>query len=93
MSFYRGVAWRGVAWRGVAWRGEAVKHSDSQHRGCEFDPLVCRNKNAIGEEGNKKPHQKVHFPRKNSEPCLMFPLRSNLSMQRSLTAWSNRLFS
>ena len=25
---------------------------------------MCRNKNAIGEEDNGKPHHKVHFPRK-----------------------------
>ena len=39
--------------------------------------------NAIGEEGNGKPPHESHFPRKNSEPCLWFLLRSKSSMQRS----------
>ena len=47
-----------------------VKHADSQHRGCEFGSSMCRNRYAIGEEGNGKPPHEFHFPRKNSEPCL-----------------------
>ena len=30
----------------------------------------------IGEEGNGEPLHKIHFPRKNSEPCLWYLLRS-----------------
>ena len=33
-----------------------------------------------GEEGNGKPPHKIHFPWKNSEPCLWFLLRSKSSM-------------
>ena len=43
--------------------------------GCEFKACMCYNKNAIGEEGNGKPPHKIHFPRKNSEPCLWFPAK------------------
>ena len=32
--------------------------------GYEFDSSVCHNKNAIDEEGNRKPPYKVHVPRK-----------------------------
>ena len=47
----------------VKWcRGAVVKHADSQHRGCQFDPSMCHNENNIGEEGNgKSPHQN-QFP-------------------------------
>ena len=42
--------------------------------------LDVSQQNAIGEEGNGKPHHKFHFPKKNSEPCLWFLLRSKSSM-------------
>ena len=35
---------------------------------------------AIGEEGNGQPPHRILFPRKNSEPCLWFLLRSKPSM-------------
>ena len=35
------------------------------------------------EEGNEKPPRKNNFPRKNSEPCVWFMLRSKSSMRRS----------
>ena len=41
----------------------------------------------MGEEGNGKPPHKIHFPRRSSEPCLWFLLRSKSSMQRSRSAW------
>ena len=28
--------------------------------GCQFDLSMCHTKNAVGEEGNRKPHYKVH---------------------------------
>ena len=46
-------------------------------------PPCVTSKNAIGKEGNGKPPHEFHFPRKNSEPCLWFLLRSKPSMQRS----------
>ena len=50
----------------VKWcRGVVVKHADSQHRGGQFDSSIRYSKNAIGEEGNKKPPHKTHFHRKN----------------------------
>ena len=36
--------------------------------------------NITGEEGNGKRPHKIHFPRKSSEPCLWFLLRSKSSM-------------
>ena len=30
----------------------------------------------IGKKGNVKPTHKIHLPRKNSEPCILFLLRS-----------------
>ena len=60
-----------------------VKHADSQHRGCQFDSSMCHFLNAICEEGNGKPPREFHFPRRNSERCLWFLLRSTSSVQRS----------
>ena len=37
--------------------------------------------NIIANEGNGKPPHKLHFPSKNSEPCLWFLLRSKSNMQ------------
>ena len=44
---------------------------------------MCRNKNAIDGEGNGKPLHAVNFPKKSSQPCLWFLLRSKSSMQHS----------
>ena len=60
-----------------------VKHADSQHRGYQFDFSMYPNKNAIDEEGNGKPPEKIYLPRKNSKPCLCFLLRLRSSMRRS----------
>ena len=38
--------------------------------------------NTIYKEGKRKPPPKIHCPRKDSEPCLWFLLRSKPSMQR-----------
>ena len=47
------------------------KQVDSQHRGCQFNSSMCRNKSAIGEEDNGKRPHKVQFPIKNSESSLL----------------------
>ena len=71
-------------------RGVVVKHVDSQHRGCQFDSFVCHFQNTIGEEGNGRPSHEFYFPRKNSEPCFWFLLRSKSSMQHSLKIFRSR---
>ena len=41
-----------------------VKHADSQYGGCQFDSSVCRNKIAIGEEGNGRPSCVMAYSRR-----------------------------
>ena len=42
----------------------------------------------LARKATGNPPVTFHFPRKNSEPCLWFPLRSKSSMRRSfLIAW------
>ena len=48
-----------------------------------FDSSMRPNKYDIGEESNEKLSHKIHFPRKDSEPCLCFLPSSKSSMQRS----------
>ena len=64
-------------------RDVVVIHADSQYRGCQFDSSMCHFYKAIGEECNGNPPHEFHFPRKNTEPCLWFLLRSKSSMQRN----------
>ena len=52
---------------------------------CRGEVVKRHTKNTIDAKGNGLPPYKVHFPRKNSEPCLWFLLRSKSSMQRSFT--------
>ena len=66
-------------------RGVVVQHVDSQGRGCEFDASMRHIANAIGEEDNGKPPHKIHFPRKNSGPCLWFLLRSKWNLRGSFS--------
>ena len=61
-----------------------VKHADSQHRCFHFDSSMCHFQNAIGEEGNGKPPHELHFPRKNTEPCLWFLLCLKSSMLNTI---------
>ena len=46
----------------------------------EFEYAMEFYENAIGEKGNGRPPHEIHFPRNNSEPCLLFLVRSNSSM-------------
>ena len=45
---------------------------------------MYHNKDAIGDEGNGKLPHKMHFPGKNSEPCLWFLLHSKTSMLNTI---------
>ena len=52
-------------------------------QGAKFKSCMCRNKNAIDEEGNENPPHKTNFSRNSLVPCVRFLLRSKSSMQRS----------
>ena len=48
---------------------------------CGLVSKSCPNESINCEEGNGKPPHNIHFPRKNSEPCIQFLLRSKSSVQ------------
>ena len=64
--------------------GVLVQRADSKLRGCEFASRREHNKDAIGEEGNGKPPNEFDFPRRNSEPCIWFLLRSKSSVVNTI---------
>ena len=61
-----------VKWLSIRTRNTGV--------GFEFESYTCHKQNTLGE--GKPPHD-IHFPRKNTEPCLWFLLRSKSNMRRS----------
>ena len=65
--------------------GVLAKRKDALHRAREFDYFMCHNENAIGEEGNGTPPNKIHSPRKYSEHYLWFLPCSKSSMLCSIT--------
>ena len=57
--------------------------------GSEFESCKCHSKNTVGEEGNGEPPHKIHLPRLNSDPSLLFLLCSKSGMQCSLGSLFN----